>query len=115
MPGVARDTYTFGFGGSTYAVKLPQNYYTNIDTIVGFTKASDAAVKGKFILGIRQAIKYGALIPIGILYKKGTRLQRSKIYCSPDKFTVAMQELEGKNYRGFEIRSAFIIGNRRLG
>lgn len=115
MAGVPRDTYTFGYQGGTYGVKLPQNYYTNIDNVCGFTKASDSAVKGKFVLNVRQALKFGALVQIGILYRKGTRLQRSKILCNVANVAQAIQDLEGKTYRGYEIRSAFFTQQRRLG
>lgn len=115
MAGVVRDTYTFGYGGATYAVKLPQGYYSSINTKVGFTKASDSAVKGKFVLSVREAVKFGALVKIGILYKKGTRLQRSEILCTADKMQTALQELEGDTYRGNVIRSAYITQQRRLG
>lgn len=115
MAGVRRETYTFAYGGSTFAVKLPENYYNSIDTKLGFTKASDSAVKGKFVLGVRQALRQGALLQIGILCLKGTRLQRSKILCPPDKVQTAMQEIEGDTYRGLTIRSAYFMQQRRLG
>lgn len=115
MAGVKRETYTFGYGGSTYAIKLPENYYNSIDTKLGFTKASDSAVKGKFVLSVGQALRQGALLQIGILYLKGTRLQRSKILCPPEKVQTAIQELEGDTYRGLTIRSAYFTRQRRLG
>lgn len=115
MAGVPKDTYTFGFGGATYAVKLPRGYYNSIDTKLGLTKASESAVKGKAVFSVGEAIKHGMLIQIGILYKKGTRLQRSKIVCALGSVQSAMQELEGDQYRTNEIRSAYFTRQRRLG
>lgn len=114
MAGAPRDSYTFTSGGVTYAVKLPQNYYNGIDTILGLTKASDSAIKGKVVFSTNEAIKKGLLFPLKVFYKKGIRLASSTIVCAPDKVANAIQELEGDTYRGFEIRSAGFGRRRRL-
>lgn len=115
MAGVPRDIYTFASGTTTFAIKLPRNYYTSIDTKLGFTKIDTSAVRGKTVFRIAEAVRSGLVIPVGILFLKGTRLTRATIYCPVDKLTTAMQELPDDTYRGFTIRSAVIKQRRRLG
>lgn len=115
MAGVPRDTYTFPYGTTTLAVKLPRTYYDSIDSKLGFTKASASAAKGLMTLPVRQAIRSGALLQIGILYVKGTKLVRAKILCPPEKAQAAMQDIEDDTYRGFTIRSAYFLLQRNLG
>jgi hypothetical protein len=115
MAGTPRDSYTFTTNGVVYAVKLPRNYYNSIDTILGLNKGSESAIKGKVVFSTNEAIKKGLLFPLRVFYKKGIRLQASTIVCAPDKVASALQELEGDNYRGFEIASAGFGRRRRLG
>lgn len=115
MAGVPKVTYTFGFSGGTYAVKLPQGYYSSIDSKLGLTKASDSTVKGKAVFSVGEAIKKGFLLQIGILYKKNGRLQRSKIVCALGSVQTAMQDLEDDTYNGNVIRSVYFPRQRRLG
>lgn len=115
MAGVRRVAYTFGFEGGTYAIRLPLGYYENIDTVLGLTPAGNSAVKGKFLVTKRQALRNGALVELSILYKKGNRLQTSTILCPTVNAARAMQELENKNYRTYPIHSAYFGQRRRLG
>ncbi|MUL39346.1 hypothetical protein [Gloeocapsopsis dulcis] len=115
MAGVRRITYTFSYGGSTYGIKLPESYYNSIDSKLGFSKASASEIKGKFVLTKQQALRNGALLELTILYKKGTRLQRSKILCPPSRVQEAIQSLENDEYRGYKIHSAYFGQQRRLG
>lgn len=114
MAGVPRVTHTFTFDGVNYGIKLPQGYYQNIDTVVGVAQASDTN-RPKFNLTKSQAVRNGALIELGILYKKNNRLTRSTILCAANKLQTAISQLEGKTYRTFQIQSAFIPMQRRLG
>lgn len=115
MAGSPKDSYTFTTDGVTYAVKLPRGYYSNIDTILGLTEASASAIKGKAVFSTNEAVKKGLLFPLTIQFLKGTRLVSAKIVCAPDKVASAMQELEKKNYRTLQIRSAGFGRRRRLG
>lgn len=114
MAGVRQKTYVFAYSGINFGIKLPENYYQNVDALVGISEASDAN-KPLFTLTQRQCIRAGVLSQIGILYKKGNRLTRSIILCVATKQQQALSDLEGKTYRGFEIRSAYIPMQRRLG
>lgn len=114
MAGVRRITHVFTYDGTNYGIKLPENFYQSIDTVVGVSQASDAN-RPKFNLTKTQAVRNGALIELGILYRKGTRLTGATILCSAAKLQTAISQLEGKTYRGFPIQSAFIPMQRRLG
>lgn len=114
MAGAKQVTYAFIFEGVTYGIKLPEGYYKSIDTKVGITEASDTN-RPKIVLTKRQAIRNGALIQLGILYKKGTRLTRAKILCASAKLQSAISALENDTYRGFKIHSAYIPMQRRVG
>lgn len=114
MAGVKQVTHVFTFDGTNYGIKLPQGYYQSIDTKVGISQASDTN-RPKFVLTKRQAVRNGALIELGILYKKSNRLTRAKILCSAAKLQSAISQLEGDTYRGFPIHSAYIPMQRRIG
>ena len=107
-------TYVFTFEGVNYGVKLPEGYYQSIYTKVGITEASDTN-RPKFVLRKRDAVRNGALIQLGILYKNGNRLTRAKILCASAKLQSAISALEGDKYRGFPIHSAYIPSQRRVG
>lgn len=113
MAGAKQVTHVFTFDGVNYGIKLPENYYTSIDTKVGISKASDAN-RPKFVLTKRQAVRNGALIELGILYKKNNRLVRAKILCAASKLQSAISQLEGDSYRGNIIHSAYIPMQRRV-
>lgn len=114
MAGVRRVTYAFVIDGVSYGIRIPQGFYTNIDQVVGLTEATDTN-RPKFVLTQREAIKKGAITQLGILYKKGTRLVKATILCATPKVMSAISALEKKQYRGYEIHSAFQTMNRRLG
>lgn len=114
MAGVRQVTHAFVIDGVSYGVKLPQGFYANNDQVVGLTEASDTN-RPKFVLTQREAVRKGALTQLGILYKKGTRLVKSTILCATPKVMTAISGLEKKQYRGYEIHSAFQSLNRRLG
>lgn len=113
MPGVRQKTHVFTFDGVNYGIRLPDNFYQSIDTVVGISEASDTN-RPKITLTKRQAVRNGALIELGILYKKGTRLTRATILCSAAKLQTAISQLEDKNYRGYPIHSAYIPMQRRV-
>lgn len=114
MANAKQVTHVFTFDGVNYGIKLPDSYYDSIDTKVGISKASDTN-QPKFVLTKRQAVRNGALIQLGILYKKGTRLTRAKILCASAKLQSAISTLEGDTYRGNIIHSAYIPMQRRVG
>lgn len=114
MAGVRLVTHVFTFDGVNYGIKLPQGFYQSIDTKLGISEASDTN-RPKFNVSRREAVRNGALIELGILYKKGTRLVGAKILCSAAKLQTAISQLENDTYRGYTIHSAFIPTQRRLG
>lgn len=116
MAGVIKDIYSVSVDGALIGIKLPRGYYSNIDTICGLTKVADSA-RPKIILGVSAAIRSGAVVPIGILYKKGNNLVRARIICSVATLQGALAALHDKKYGKdqHDIRGAYFMLNRRLG
>lgn len=100
-------------GSTRVGVFLP-DIYTDIATIVGVSKVTDANLP-EVTMEVRDLIRKAQVVRLNVSYVLNGKRKLARVICDLSKLKTAVAQLPTKTFRGGDIRSAYLPVQRRLG